>query len=77
MRGLIFLNIIRKNKQVAQLKDMGAEYILNSSGEEFLDNLKKMPVDLNAKIAYDMIGAEITGMLVNYMCENSVVYMKL
>lgn len=68
------VNIVRREEQVTQLKEMGAEYVLNSSDEGFLENLKKMSADLNATIAFDAVGGEMTGMLVNSMCENSVVY---
>lgn len=68
------INIVRRNDQVEALREIGAVHVLNSSDENFQEELQKMSVNLNATVAFDCVSGEMTGILVNSMCENSVVY---
>jgi NADPH:quinone reductase len=68
------INIVRRDEQVDILRAIGAEHVLNSANEGFEEELKKLSVNLNASIAFDCVSGEMTGILVNSMCENSVVY---
>lgn len=72
--GIPIINIVRRDEQVDILKNIGAEYVLNSNSEDFEENLKKLSVNLNASVAFDCVSGDMTGTLVNSMCENSVVY---
>ena len=68
------INIVRRPEQVEALRALGAIHILDSSEENFQEELKKLSVNLNATAAFDCVSGEMTGILVNNMCENSVVY---
>lgn len=68
------INVVRRQEQVDLLRSMGADYVLDSSIEGFQEELKKLSVNLNATLAFDCVSGEMTGILLNNMAENSVVY---
>lgn len=72
--GIPCINIVRRQEQVDLLRSIGAEHVLDSSTESFQEDLKKLSVNLNATLAFDCVSGEMTGHLVNNMCEGSVVY---
>lgn len=71
---VVLINIVRRQEQVEILRELGAEYILNSSDPNFEDELKKITHELNATIAFDAVAGESTGKLINNMPRNSTVY---
>ena len=74
--GIQCINIVRKNEQVESLKAKGEKYVLNSTSDVFIDDLKMISKELNASIAFDAVGGEMTGILLNAMPAGSeiVVY---
>ena len=54
--GIPLVNIVRSDAQVALLKAIGAEYIINSSDEDFLDKLTAALVKTGATCGFDAIG---------------------
>jgi NADPH2:quinone reductase len=50
------VNIVRKPEQVALLKAMGAEYVVDSSSSSFTEDLTAALVATDATIAFDAIG---------------------
>ncbi len=67
MEGVKVINIVRKQEQVEDLKSAGEEIVLNSTEEGFAKQLKELSQELKASIAFDAVGGEITGMLINNM----------
>lgn len=67
------INIVRKAKQVNQLKAEGEEFVLDSSSENFVDELKTLAHQLNATMAFDAVGGEMTAQLINVMPPDSEV----
>lgn len=67
------INIVRKAEQVDQLKAEGEEYVLDSSTDNFVEDLKEMAYQLNATMAYDAVGGEMTAQLINAMPPDSEV----
>ncbi len=67
------INIVRKAEQLEQLKAEGESYVLDSSAEGFAENLKELAHKLNASIAYDAVGGEMTAQLINAMPTDSEV----
>lgn len=67
------INIVRKAEQVDQLKSEGEKYVLDSSTEDFAEQLKTLAHKLNATLAYDAIGGEMTAQLLNAMPPDSEV----
>ena len=71
--NLKVINIVRKAVQVEQLKAEGEEYVLDSSADNFVGDLKKMAHQLNATMAFDAVGGEMTAQLMNAMPADSEV----
>lgn len=65
------IDIVRRTEQEEKLKEEGARYVLNSSEDGFSDNLKELSHQLRATIAFDAVGGEMTGTLLNAMPENT------
>ncbi|MEA3541376.1 MAG: zinc-binding dehydrogenase [Pseudomonadota bacterium] len=54
--GIPLVNIVRSPAQVAMLKDMGAEHVVDSSSEGFAQDLKAALKATGATLAFDAIG---------------------
>jgi NADPH:quinone reductase-like Zn-dependent oxidoreductase len=71
MEGVKVINIVRKQEQVENLKSAGEEFVLNSAEEGFAKQFKELTHELNALMAFDAVGGEITGVLINNMPADS------
>lgn len=71
--GLHVINIVRKAEQIEQLMKEGAEYILNSSDENFVTDLTVLTNDLNARIAFDAVGGSMPALFLQAMPTDSEV----
>ena len=71
--GIETINIVRKNNQLNILKEKGEKYILDSSSENFQTDLKEMANELQANIAFDAVGGDMTSMLMKAMPQKSEV----
>ena len=60
--GIGLVNIVRKSDQVDLLKDLGAEQVVNSSDDDFMDQLTAAIRDTGAFYGFDPVGG---GKLVN------------
>jgi NADPH:quinone reductase len=65
LHGLEVINIVRKKEQVIKLKAKGVSHVLESSKENFKEELTKVACQLNATFAFDAVGGEQTGILIN------------
>lgn len=54
--GIKLVNIVRKPEQEKILKDIGAKYIINSSSDNFMEELIDALVETGATLAFDAIG---------------------
>ncbi len=54
--GMELVNIVRKDEQVELLKSQGATHIVNSSDDDFMDQLKNAIDDTDAFYGFDPIG---------------------
>tara|TARA_B100000678_G_scaffold90504_1_gene75357 strand:- start:1205 stop:2344 length:1140 start_codon:yes stop_codon:yes gene_type:complete len=54
--GINLVNIVRKPEQEKILKDIGAKYIINSSSDNFMEELIDALVETGATLAFDAIG---------------------
>jgi NADPH:quinone reductase len=66
-KGVKTINIVRKKEYIEELKELGAEYVLNQEDEDFDIKLKELAAKLKATIAFDAIGGEMSGRLLNAM----------
>jgi NADPH:quinone reductase len=55
------VNVVRRDEQVALLKEQGARYVCNSSAPTFMDDLTDALRESGATIAFDAIGGGDTG----------------
>jgi NADPH:quinone reductase-like Zn-dependent oxidoreductase len=74
-KKLPLINIVRRDAQVELLKTLGAEYVLNSSDDSFLEDLKSLSKRLRATAAFEAVAGEMTGTLMNVMPRKSAVYL--
>jgi NADPH:quinone reductase-like Zn-dependent oxidoreductase len=58
------INIVRSEKQSDLLKFRGVQYVLNSSSDNFENELQSLAAQLKATLALDAIGGGITGYLI-------------
>jgi NADPH2:quinone reductase len=61
--GIPLVNIVRKSEQVDLLKNLGAEYICNTSDESFMDDLVNALVITGATLGFDATGGGNNGEL--------------
>jgi NADPH2:quinone reductase len=61
--GVPLVNIVRKSEQVDLLKNLGAEYICNTSDESFMDDLVNALVATGATLGFDATGGGNNGEL--------------
>jgi len=54
------INIVRRDEQVEELKESGAEWALNSEKRDFAKCLKELAGELNATIAFDAVAGKLT-----------------
>lgn len=67
-RGIKMINIVRKPEHVEMLIARGEEYVLCSQHETFQVQLDEICKKLNATIAFDAAGGEVTGTMFNALC---------
>jgi len=73
LNGIEVIDIIRKEEHIEVLKGKGAQYVLDSSKENFKEDLKTICYELNAEVAFDAVGGEMTGILLNALPDKSEV----
>ena len=56
--GTPLVNIVRREEQVKQLKEIGAEYVLNSSDEKFQEELEKVIADVKPTALLEAVGGD-------------------
>ena len=61
--GIPLVNIVRKQEQVDILKDLGAEYICNTSDPDFMKTLVNALVETGATLGFDATGGGNNGEL--------------
>lgn len=54
--GIPLVNIVRNNEQVAILRDIGAQYVVNSSSADFMAELTDAIAETGATLAFDALG---------------------
>ena len=61
--GIPLVNIVRKKEQVEILKNIGAEYVCNTSDPDFMENLINALVETGATLGFDATGGGNDGEL--------------
>lgn len=75
-RGLALVNVVRRREQVEELKQAGAEHVLDSGEPDFDERLRELCERLNVTFAFDAVAGEMTGRLLRAMAQGGrvVVY---
>jgi NADPH2:quinone reductase len=68
------IHVVRREAQVELLESRGATHVLNSSNQEFVEQLKTLCERLGATIAFEAIAGDMTGTLLNAMPHGSTIY---
>ena len=56
------INIVRREEQVKLLKEeLGAEFVLNSSSENFMTEFESLAEKMNATVLIECVGGSATG----------------
>jgi NADPH:quinone reductase-like Zn-dependent oxidoreductase len=61
------INLVRKEEHLKELAAEGEKYVLNLNDPEFERTLRKLAVDCHATIAFDAVGGDISGIILNAM----------
>jgi NADPH:quinone reductase-like Zn-dependent oxidoreductase len=69
------VHMARREEQVEMLKSLGAEHVLNSSHENFADELKQLAKRLDATAVFEAIAGEMTGTVLNAMPPKTTTYL--
>jgi NADPH2:quinone reductase len=70
--GVPVINIVRKDEHVLMLQDSGEHYVLNLTAPDFAAQLKDLAYSHKATIAFDAVGGDLTGIILNAMPRKSV-----
>lgn len=68
------INIVRRDAQVDLLRTLGAQHILNSSAERFVEQLQSLCKELSATAAFEAIAGDMTGTVINAMPPGAMAY---
>lgn len=72
-KGVTVINTVRRAEQVAALEAEGARHVLNSSDARFDADLAQLCRDLRCRMAFDAVGGDLTGRLVEALAPRSEV----
>lgn len=66
--GVPLVNVVRKPEQEKILRDLGAQHVVNSSSDTFMEDLIKAIVETKATLAFDAVGGgPLAGQLLTAM----------
>ncbi len=71
--GVEIINIVRRAEQVAALKQQGIQHVLNSSDDDYLEQLRDLSHRMQTHLAFDAIGGDSTLQLLDAMPNGSTV----
>jgi NADPH:quinone reductase len=71
--GVTLLNIVRSQEQISVIHQLGAQYILDMTTDEFSDRLKHLAHKLNTRAAIDSVAGEMPNLLMEAMPERSMI----
>lgn len=73
-KGITTINIVRKEEQIQQLLDMGADYVLNSTNANFDEQLAEIIAKVKPMSFFDGVGGEFLTKLFSMMPNKSKTY---
>jgi len=73
-KGIKLISVVRNQKYVKELLDMGADYVLNSTDPNFETLLKETSAKISAKVCFNPLGGSMISTLLNSMPNGSKIY---
>lgn len=71
--GITVVNVVRKQEQVELLKkDHGAEYVLNSSDENFDKDLYELSTKLGCSVGLECVAGDMPGRILQVLSRGGV-----
>lgn len=67
LSGIQVINLVRKEEQVDILKDEGESHVICIMNPDFETRLHQLSHELNAVMAFDAVGGDMSGMMLNAM----------
>lgn len=74
-RKFPLINLVRRDGQVELLRSRGAQYVINTSRDGFVNELESLCDKLRATAAFEAIAGDMTGIVLNAMPPASTVYL--
>jgi NADPH:quinone reductase len=71
---LKLINVVRRQEQVDILKNLGAEYIINTGEENWKDQMTALFAELKPQAFFDAIGGETASEIIDLMPNNTTTY---
>ena len=69
--GITVVGVVRRAEQVALLRSLGATYVVNSAEPDFDAQLRDLCVRLDARLAFDAVGGDMTERLLGALPRGS------
>lgn len=73
-KNIPVVSLVRREEQVEMLKNIGAEFVLNSSGPDFDQQLNELAIRLNATVIFDAVGGDMPQRLLSAAPKGSSVF---
>jgi NADPH:quinone reductase len=67
MQRIIVINLVRKDEHVTMLMDQGEKYVLSLANPDSITLLAQYARELKAKVAFDAVGGDTSGLILNSM----------
>jgi NADPH:quinone reductase len=72
--GIKTVNVVRKEEHVSKLKSIGADYVFNSSDENWENEFKSTCENLNVQHFFECVGGSMTGKILSLLPHGATVY---
>lgn len=73
-QGIAVINVVRRPEQAQLLKDLGAEHVIVSQGDDWKEELSTKIKDCGATVAFDAVAGDMTGHLLDCLPKRGTVY---
>lgn len=72
--GIKTVNVVRKEEHVSKLKSIGADYVFNTSNENWENEFKSTCESLNVQHFFECVGGSMTGKILSLLPIGATVY---
>ncbi|OQR94347.1 oxidoreductase, zinc-binding dehydrogenase family protein [Achlya hypogyna] len=72
--GVKVIAVVRRQEQANALKDIGAEYVVDTSSDDWQNQLEKLATELEATLAFDAVCGTTAGAVLSAMPANSEIF---